>query len=233
MKHALFTLAALAAASASAQAGMVEMRWVGIGLGTGVRTSLSGNVQEVYAGQIAHEFRNGTGAGALFNGQTIMTYCTELTQHVSADWHLYDVTGIASAPVPGPAMGLQKASAIHNMLSLLVAETNAGRFGVDMAAGFQLAVWEVVYDFDSGVGRGSLDVAAGDFLASDTGGGALAVGIAAHVTAFLDHASVAGVDILPFAFVNEGRQDQIIPTPGSVALACVGGLLMARRRREA
>jgi hypothetical protein len=152
---------------------------------------------------------------------------------VSQDWLVYDVTDIASAPVPGPAMGAAKAEAIQNMLSLLVSETNAGRFGADMAAGFQIAVWEVVYDFDPSAGRGSVDISTGDLLVNDVGGGVLNTGIAAKVSEFLDHIAIAGVEILPYAFVNEGRQDQIIPTPGSLALAGIGGLLMARRRRTA
>lgn len=233
MKLALFTVGAIALVSGSAHAGMVEMRQVGVGLGGGVRTSLGGNVLEVFAGQIAHEFRNGVGTGVQFDGQTLMTYCTELTQHVTQDWMVYDVTDIASAPVPGPAMGAAKAQAIQNMLSLLVSETNAGRFSADMATGFQIAVWEVVYDFDPNAGRASVDITTGDLLVSDVGGGVLGAGAAMKVNEFLDHIALAGVEILPYAFVNEARQDQIIPTPGSLALAGVGGLLMARRRRKA
>ena len=229
MRSAAIVIVALCAGSTSA--GFIEMRQVGVGLGQMVKLNLSGSLSEVFAGEITHEFRNGTGDAAQYSGRTLQTYCTEITQGVTSNWAGYQCTDIDSAPVPGPAIGAAKADAILAMLTLLMGETAAGRLDAPTAAGFQIALWEVVYDFDAMMGRSSLDVAAGALMVTHTDGSALSGTVVTKSSMFMD-AITGGFDpSMSIAFVSQSFQDQIVPTPGAAALLAPGAIALLRRRR--
>lgn len=223
-------------ASSAVRADTVDMRYVGVGKGQSVRLLLSGSPMDVWSGQIAHEFSNGTGLGAKLNGSH-MTYCTDLWQHVSGSWTTYTLMDLAD--MPSPAMGEDKAHAIGDVY-LGSAGMRAGPgFNNDMAAAFQLAVWEILVDFDANAGRSSLSVLDGDFEAQAQGGGALGAGVAGYLDQFLNmvgtgkrsYQSVIGL-------ASRGSQDQIIdvpvvplPTAAGMAMAGLGAMAAVRRRR--
>jgi hypothetical protein len=230
MNRLTLSAAALAIVAGSAGAAMIEMRQVGIGQGDMFKVTLHGEMRDLFAGQIVHELRNATPGGEAFEG-TLITYCTEIAQHVSTDWSLYDITTVDDAPVPGPVMGPAKAQAIRNMMNAMLLEELAGRFDAGLAAAFQLAIWEVVYDFDENVGRGSLTLESGALLAASSSGGELSAEVATETNMLLDASGILAEGVIGTAFVSRTFQDQIVPTPGAAALAGVGGLMFLRRRR--
>lgn len=237
MKTILFGAAACALlASSVVRADTVDLRYVGVGKGQHVRLLLSGSSMDVWSGQIAHEFANGTGQGAKLNGSR-MTYCTDLWQHVSGDWTTYTLMDLAD--MPSPAMGEDKAEAIGDVY-LGSAGMRAGPgFNNDMAAAFQLAVWEILVDFDPNAGRSSLSVADGDFEAAGSGGGALGPGVTGFLDQFLDMVGTGkrGYDHV-IGLASRGSQDQMVdvpvvplPSAAGMALAGLGATTLVRRRR--
>jgi hypothetical protein len=91
------------------------------------------------------------------------------------------------------------------------------------SAAFQLAVWEIA--FDTG-----LDLNSGSGLIV-TSGDAGAIALSQSFLNFVATDTSYGTDL--YLLSNPGVQDliTIVPTPGSVALLGMGGLMAARRRR--
>jgi hypothetical protein len=218
-------------AGAAASADTVEMRFVSVGHARVVDVAGAYNGQ-LYAGELVHEFRNGTGEAAGLSG-FIATFCTELTQQATDNWSLYTLTHPQSAPSPGVGMGAAKAEQLARLFEIAAGQQNQG---ADYAAAFQLMVWEIVYDYDASVaGTANLDRLAGDarFTGGDSHFGVVSVlfdGLRSSLLA----ASGAGMTDLR-AVVNEGAQDQLVmmPLPSAGVLAGAGllGLVGVRRRR--
>ncbi len=101
----------------------------------------------------------------------------------------------------------------------------------DLAAAFQLMVWEIVYDFDGT--SASLSTTGGNLKFRQTNGNALTTGVQNAFnnlrTSVLANADTPWL----FGFASGSSQDQLVfvPTPGSLALMGAAGLLAARRRR--
>jgi len=236
VSFAVVAAAVVAAAAGAASADTVNVKFVGTGKGSNVKIIAPGVNQNVFAGQLKHEMSGGTGLGAILNG-TYVTYCTDITQHVTSTTKSYTVVPIEDVPNVSP-MGLSKADALRNLYSfgagvqLTPAATN------DFAAAFQLAVWEVVSDFNSNLGVSSLSITDGTFKAKSTNGNALSSGITNQLNNLF-----AGIFNLPegsapveIAGISHATaQDQIVtvPTPGALALAGLGGGLLIKRRRKA
>lgn len=239
MKTASFAVVAavvVAAAAGAASADTVNVKFVGTGKGSNVKIIAPGVNQNVFAGQLKHEMSGGTGLGALFNG-TYNTYCTDITQYVTSTTKSYTVVPIEQVPNVSP-MGLSKADALRNLYSYGAGVQLTPAASNDFAAAFQIAVWEVVSDFNSNLGVSSLSVTDGSFKAKSTNGNALSSGITTQLNNLF-----SGIFNLPegsapveIAGLSHGSaQDQIVtvPTPGALALAGLGGGLLIKRRRKA
>lgn len=236
MKSVPLAAAVGALASASlAHADTVDLRFVGIGLGRNVQIVVGSASEQVFAGEILHEFGNGTGRGASLGG-THVTFCTDLFQYVSGDWTTFTLTDIADMPTP--PIGEAKAQAVADLYAAQASGEFRGVVDGDAAAAFQMAIWEVITDFNPSGGRASLDVSSGDFRAMDPGGTPLS----APILDDLDHlfgaiGSGKGRQSL-IGLANRKTQDQIIefppsiPLPGVAGLTAAGlaGLLIPRRR---
>lgn len=230
VRIAIASIVATAVAGSAFAAHTVEMRKIDTGLGRQVRLTHVGDSDNVFAGEIIHEFRNGQGMGAQFSDITMPTYCTEVTQHITNNFAIYTVTDDIST-MPAPPMGADKADAISDMFATLLGLHEDNAMTNDWAAAFQIAVWDVVYDYDAGAGRDSLDVEAGDIQVHRTDGSTLSAGLLTKIGTFWDSIGVAESPLTVIGFHSDSYQDQIVPAPGTLALASAGLLLIGRRRK--
>ncbi|MCA9290091.1 MAG: hypothetical protein KDA25_03120 [Phycisphaerales bacterium] len=225
-------LSSLAVGSATL-ADTVDVNFVGVGLGRNVRIDLNSSAKNVFAGQLVHNFANGTGDCASLAGN-VTTFCTELTQYVNGGVNEFDCVQVEDAPNTNP-MGTIRANAIGDLYAYAAgaqfasASTNANK---DLAAAFQIAVWEIANDYDGT--SGSLDLSSGTLKVTNTSGGALSAGISTQLSNLFSavglNAGFAGLR----AVSNSSYQDQLVliplPAPVLIGLAGLGAVVIRRRR---
>lgn len=210
-----------------ASANLVTVLCTGTGAGSTVSVTHGSTTASVFAGQIRLTLSASTGQN--LNG-TWSSFCTELSQFITINGaaQVYQILPLSDLPTPGTAMGATKANAVARMYTA----ANGAQFGTnnDVAAAFQIAVWEVVNDFDGTLG--SLNVTTGNFK-----GNGLSAGISGNLAAlFAAAANSSGAGASLIGIGNAGHQDQIldltngIPAPGALALLGLAGLLGTRRR---
>ncbi len=216
--HAKAIAAGILAISAGlAGADIVQFEFLGTVAGTSMQTTLDGTRdRDGYAGSILHAV----------DGIESITYCAEIRQSASF--------GIENFEAVDPTAAFTRDAGIGRVVAELGdiagdAVWGAGASDIDAAA-FQIALWEVIEDYDSGLGAASIDLSSGAFISTG-------------IQAGLDRAQ-QWLDLLQFdradasgytAYVNDQYQDFIgrtIPTPGALAIAAVGAPLLASRRRR-
>lgn len=224
---------ATVAVAASANAGFVDMKFLGTGEGSNVKSTHFGNTRNVFAGQLRHRIANGLGTEAALNGDH-RTFCADFYETVSSSFTPYEVVEIELVSDTAP-MGNVKAGAIRSIYTASGAAALDSNASSSLAAAFQLAVWEIVTDFDGTMG--SLSITAGNFSAKKTDGNALSTTINNHLAA-LFAAVASSNEGLPnlVGLRSQCAQDQLvmgfsIPTPGTAVLASLGILCVGRRRR--
>jgi len=225
--------AAVFATASFSNADMVDMRFLGTGHGRNVRVTIGNSTFSCFAGQLRHDFSNGTGAASILQGE-VNTYCTDLYQHVSSSVQRFTVLPVASAPVGG-AMGADKAAAVGNIYNLALGTQLTSSTSNDMAAAFQLAVWEIVTDFNPSLGASSLSLSTGGFRATQTNGASIWSSVQSILNGYLSAANNSSFGPSNIAAISSGSfQDQLvtIPAPGPAALAGVGLLMIGKRRRR-
>lgn len=212
-------------------ANTIDVQFTGTALGQNIRIIVDASALDVFAGEITHQFTNGVGSGAVLSNTSQNTFCTDLSQHVTSVPLTYDIVDVQSIPIP--AMGAGKAQAVFDIYARLITVRGEG-FNNDLAAGFQIAVWEIVKDYDPGIGRSSADITSGFLQAEAAGGGAISAAISDAANAFLDAigSGASGEGLL--GLFSGSAQDQIamIPAPMGAGLGALamGGLLRRRRR---
>lgn len=241
MPNASRTIAALimgCAIASVACADTVDVKFTGTGLGRNVQLTYGARTFNVFAGQLKHTFTNGTGdLGSEISGN-LLTFCTDLSQYVTSSTATYNVVSVQTVP-GSPGMGRAKATLIRNLYSFArdaqfsTASTDAAK---DFAAAFQLAVWEIVYDYAGS--RSTLDLTTGLVMAKQTNGAALTLGVRTNLTNFFNASMVDGAYKQVVA-VSSGRfQDQLVqtdhmvPLPGAAAMGGLGLFAVAGRRRR-
>ena len=183
---------------------------IGVSLSGGYSFADGASSKNIWAGQLSYTA----------DGETIRTFCTELTQWAASGE--YDIVDVADAPSSGP-MGAAKADAIYRLFNA----TN-GAADIDTnaeAAAFQAVIWEIVYDFDTGM--------------NFTGGNVQFTGLNnSLVNLFAGYANDTQGDSTPnvIAYSNQQYQDQlgvqVVPLPGAAMMAGLGLAGMATRRRR-
>lgn len=224
-----------AVASFASAAPTISVKYLGKGAGQNVTMTLNGNSTNVFAGQLKHELSNASAGYSWLNG-THLTYCTDLMQYVTSSTKTYTIEQVENMPGSSP-MGLAKADAIRALFAVANgAQADAGASN-DYATAFQLAIWEIVTDGPSSSLTAS-NFTSGNFRAKKTNGSALSNSVVSFATnlyasamSFLQTSNSTN-QILGIA--SGTNQDQLVrvPAPGCAALAGVGGLLIARRRRR-
>jgi hypothetical protein len=227
--------AACAVLGSAAMADTVNVQFLGSDQGRNVKVITASSTMNVFAGQLIHRFSNGTGEAAFLNGDRV-TFCTDLLEYVTTTPKTYTLVGLDD--VPGPSgMGLDKANAIADLYQYAAGTQSRADTNDDFAAAFQLAIWEIVFDFNALGGRSSVDVTAGGFKAKKTDGTALSSPITGYLNTLFnaigsysrnDPGSLRGV-------TRSGSQDQIVeiplPSPGLLAGAGLFSVAAVRRRR--
>lgn len=222
-------------AGASAYADTVNVRFTGTGRGQSVRIDFPGGSMNVFAGQLNHELTNGVGPQGVALEGNWATFCTDITQHVTNSPLTYDIVDLSLVPNVSP-MGNAKADALRDVYAYANGAQAAGNASNEYAAAFQLAVWEIVTDYDANAGNASLSIAGGGFRATQTNGSALSSNIQNYLASFFGSVGSPGGATL-LGLRSSTAQDQIIPTsyvpaPGSAVLGGLGGLCMGIRRRR-
>lgn len=224
---------AIAAACGLANAGVVTVQYTGTGQGRTVHIASPDFNGNVFAGQLKHTISGGVGDDAEYNGNHV-TFCTDLSQRVTSTPRTYEIVGLDEMPNSTP-MGNAKANAIRKMYDFATGSQLLSTASTDLGSAFQLAVWEIITDYNPSILGGNLSVTSGSFRATKTDGGSLWTGVQTHLAALLGAATTEGNGSSYLAGIrSSGFQDQIvpIPAPGSVALAGLGVLCLTGRRRH-
>lgn len=214
--------------SSAAHADLVTVLCTGTGAGRNVNVTHGTTTANVFAGQLRLTLTNSTGQNV--NGLWT-SFCTELSQfiYVNGAAQTYQVLPVSDLPIPGAGMGTTRANAVARMFAA-AAGTQYGT-NADLAAAFQIAVWEITMDFDGT--SGSIDIGAGTFK-----GNSLTAAIQSNLTAlFAAAGNLTGAQSTVLGIGNSTYQDQLldvstfIPAPGAVALLGLAGLVGVRRRK--
>lgn len=224
---------ALAFATGAATADTVRLDFEGTGSGRNVRVTIGGDTFGTFAGQLIHSFSNGNGVAAGLSGNRI-TFCSDLSQYVASGGATYNVTSIQNLPGSGP-MGASKMQAIYDMYAAAAGSQMGAND--DMAAAFQLAVWEVIYDYDPS-NTSSLNLSSGNLKARNSLGLSLSSTILNHAAGLFSAIGSNAAQTGLLGFTNSSFQDQIlqvqlVPIPMAViaGLAGLGMVGYVRRRR--
>lgn len=227
-------VAAIACAACVANADTVDVKFIGTGKGSNATISLDNSNKSVFVGQLKHSFSNGTGAGADIQGDYV-TFCCDLTQYVTSSPMTYSVETPDDMPhSPGySAMGADAAQAIFDIYKFANGAQLTGASSNAFATAFQLAIWEIVYDFDSQEAGNGLNTGNGAFKVQSLAGG-LATDINNHLTSLFAAIGNGGNGSGVYGVASYCAQDQLVvvplPAPAMLGMAGLGGLAIVRRR---
>lgn len=224
--------AAAAAAAATAHADIVDMKFVGTGLGHNVRVTAGDKSFNTYAGQLTHRILGGDDVPEALRGDQIL-YCADLLEYTTGSFKPYVVSRLTDVPDSNP-MHQRQADALRDIYAFAEGQQLSASGSNDFAAAFQLAVWEIVSDYDWDQGRSSLDLETGFFQATKRNGKALSSGIMNNINGLFDAVGSDSEFRGLVALRSETNQDQlaVIPAPASVSMFTAGLCLIATRRRR-
>ncbi|MBX3379148.1 MAG: PEP-CTERM sorting domain-containing protein [Phycisphaeraceae bacterium] len=222
-----FVVAGLAGAASGAY---IDAKFLGVAPGVQVWYSINnGALQTAYAGGFNFKRTGGSTTDPFFGnvGDTFTTFCIDLQKTVSVNsTYGWDKTALPNAPTPPGNSPYPMGAAKAALLGELWARHHSGLSTNDQYGAFQMAVWEIVFE-DLTVN--SLNVALGDFKIFD---GIVATALAQIWLNELDGSKSFNLYAITGNAQSGLPQDQLVPTPGSLALVGLGGLAMIRRRRH-
>lgn len=239
MRHQISVPFVLAAAAATAQADIVDMYATGPGRGVEVRLQMGHEKVTTFAGQLLHQADSATGVGERLLGEHAY-YSTEPFDHPATSPTTFTISTLAEAPSSRP-MGAARAAAVESLFAF----ANGRQFEEDapaaFAGAFQLALWEVVADYEADDGAESLDVFEGQFRVAEREHPQLSRDVLAHLGDMFDAVGPAErFSGSVVALRGDHHQDMLqavmsdraVPAPASSAALGAGLILLAARRRR-
>ncbi len=225
-------IGALAMSASAAAAQNVDMRFLDTGAGKGVKIWSDGYDGNVFAGQLIHEID----AGDSDLTGIYTTYCIDVHDFVTSRFKTYQVSNLADAP-DAHTMGEDTAQALRDLYAYADGAQLAADASNTFAAAFQIAVWEIVEDYDASVGIASLDITSGSFKASKTNGRRLRGSFTNYLSDLFGSIGSGARNPGLIALTSDRYQDQIIqttiPAPTTLAAFSLLGAGAMRRRRRA
>lgn len=223
IRTSLLGAACAAAVASCANAGFdtISATFNGVDPGSGVSYTLNfgDDWRDTTAGMFNWTRTGGTYAGAQGN---FLAFCTELGENVSnGNNYSFDVVPLEIAPSSDP-MGGARAALIRELFGRYYTPAFGAPLSRDAATAMQIAIWEIVFET-----RSTLDISRGRARFNSGNGDALM--LADSYLKSLDGTGPLNNTIVVMS--ADGVQDQIIPTPGTMALLGMGVLAAARRRR--
>ncbi len=225
-------VAALATVAGTAAATDVQLRFLETGAGRNVSVTLNGDTNTFFAGQLIHEVQTSSAPTLSVDGR-ITTFCVEIEERTNGSFDTFAVSVLDDQVIPAAvgATGSARTQAALDVADAFYAIAADAAATNNEAAAFQLLLWEIVYDYDPTAGLSSIDPTTGNLTLARGNGDPLWSAVDSLIDTF---SAAIGSNSTSRAFsllTNNGKQDQIVPTPGSIALLGLVGLTAARRRR--
>lgn len=228
-----FSTFVLTGLAGTASAAYVTATYTGVTPGVAVTITDTTNSQSL--GTLAGGFNfsrvGGTATDPYLSGNYV-AFCIDIFKTVGpGPTYGWNQTALPNAPTPSGNTNYPMGAIKAGLLGKLWGAHRNGLSGDVMFGAFQLAVWEIVFENSN-----TLDIDSGTFFA--TGGNVDSASARSLANTWLGTLGSDPVYGGVYALTgntgdpNDGSpQDQLVPTPGGIALCCVGGLVFLRRRR--
>lgn len=225
MNKKIIGFVACAGFASIAAADQVSFQFQGLGDGRNVRISENGgNYFDVFSGSVIHNV----------DAMRTVTYCIDPDQWAQTGTMNFQQESLISA-LDHRSDHESKAWAIAELANAAGPSIWTEGVDRDLASAFQIAVWDIVLDFNPGGGASSLGLTSGNFRAMSTNGSPLSGGVLSYYDSLVGglafgHVATGGYT----AYTNDAKQDFMsqIPTPGTGILALAGLPLIGSRRRR-
>ncbi|MEK6703113.1 MAG: hypothetical protein AABZ53_12680 [Planctomycetota bacterium] len=210
--------------ASTADASIITATFNNVGPGSGGAFSLDGGANWNNTGAAGHFNWTRTGGNYLGAQGNFMSFCCELTEHIGGgSTYNFNVVPLDQGTDSIGGMGLAKADLINELFGRYYSPSFGSVLTADRATAMQLSIWEIVYENSA---TGPRSIATGNAMFTNDNAGAMA--LAELYLASLDGSGPRATDLAVMS--AGGAQDQIIPAPGTIALAGLAGLCFRRRR---
>jgi len=225
MNNKMLSLAIVAGFASFAGADTVSLQFEGVSQGRNVGIAEHhDDFFNVFAGSVIHNV----------DGVRAVTYCIDPDQWAQTGTANFERETLESA-FSDRSDTEAKAWAVAELADVAGPVIWTESVDRDLASAFQLAIWEIVLDYDSEHGARSLDLRHGSFRAAGTDGSHLSSGVLDNYNDLVgalsfEQTSTGGYE----AYTNSRYQDFMgqVPTPGTAVLGLMALPMIASRRRR-